>query len=473
VAGNEAGYESILKRKGKLSFVFLLFLIGFNVQFLVPLLLPMARGGEFSDTLRYYLVGFTVMFLAGGLALMGFGRMRTAQRSYSYWGGALLFVLLLAAAHSLIKGHSIYYDFRHFVAYLCLLVLPALGYNRKCWPILNKFIILHTFVGSAYIIFVLSTRNIALRTELYEVGGYNVIASSLYAIQYIIITYPIQTRLGKTSALVGTAAWLLYSLFLNHRITFILFPLDLLLLLVIMKRLNMIKQALFRSLIIGIFILVPLLLGMSQAYRAISQSELAQRLSIGVAKTQEKFTQAGDLSSTFVKNVRWTEIRIAAGQMGITHWLMGKGLAATWQHPQLYDGMPRRVVHFSYMNYLFHGGIPLLILLLVPLIWIIRAFFGGKDPFVICCAAYLLTQYLTMASYSIVQWTLGWALFCLCIGVCLKQADGTPSEEIQREDSLVHQHPYARRMQTFQIEHKRFRLLDDRPAYCPKRTKRN
>jgi hypothetical protein len=146
---------------------------------------------------------------------------------------------------------------------------------------------------------------------------------------------------------------------------------------------------------------------------------MEQSFQTGYTGLTRRWMAEGSVEKTITENDRWDEIKVVASQMSPLDWLIGKGADAQWRDVTfIYGGGERPVVHFSYMDFIFRGGIGLLIIMLFPLIWAYRAFRRSRDPLTLGAAASVLVVYLSMASANQIDMNLNWLLIALCMGRC-------------------------------------------------------
>ena len=433
------------KEKGEITFSLILFFIGFNIYYILPFIFQSSQFSAVENTVRYYVPAFLLMIGAALIEVFKSRKFYLSNISYTAWILFFVIIIFFIFFLSVIAGHSKWYSVKNAVAYLCLVLIPAFAHKRFYWPLFNRMFIVHTLIGCLFNLYVFFFKDISFRTAFFSTEGYNAMSSSLYAGHFLIITLPIQSKWGKRIGILSAFVLMINAILINKRLLMLMVPFDILLVLYIMSRMKLIKKTLSKLFVICIIFSAPLLLISGIAYKSIDDSQFSNKISTGIEKSKERFLAEGSVVSTVTKNVRWAEIKAAANKMSLLNWILGKGVAATWSHPELHEGKERRVIHVSYFQFIYHGGIIFLFLILIPLIWTIKSFFNTSNPLAVCCGSFLITRFLTMASYSIIQWSLDWILFSLCLGACLQTKPNKKGSFEERESIVVHKYAHAGR----------------------------
>lgn len=328
------------------------------------------------------------------------------------------------AARSLIAGETLSYIFWNLVVYLSLISMALLGQSSTIWRTLNRIFIIHTLVGSIYVLQRLLIGDIVQREDLMRMEGFNIISggswiipAALYAVPFLIFSFPRQPKLGKIAAMIGYFAISLLFLFWQSRLGTILIIVQVFVLMPIVWRSIHLRLFLpsrvMRPVILGGFILILLvsLANLSGDWR--------DRLSHGVSLLSDRWMMEGSIIRTTEYDARIDEAGIVIQQLSWDEWLVGRGIAATWQDPRIFGGEIRTMVHIGYLHYILIGGILLLIIMLFPFVWGLRALFKSSHIWTMAAGALWIEYSIMLIGYGFPSASMTWLLLGLALGKCV------------------------------------------------------
>ncbi len=409
-------------RKVSISPGLWLFLLGLNAYFILPFLFHTRLGSANPGTQRYYYVSYICLVLGGLLEGKTFLANLKRYRKYAIWVWFFLSATIWMTIRSVAQSESVVRIIWNAAAYFGFIIFVMAGQNSNLWSKLNKVFIVHTLIGSAYIIWVLLTSGVYNRIGVLSLSSYSllfnasdVIPVPLYAGPILMYSYTFQPRLGKLAAIFGYLASLLVYLFYQSRVGIGVAIIEILILAVILWRSRKISRINLRRTIFG---LLSVLLVVFIAYNfSMKSSSLGNRLFQAKLLLYQRFSSGVGMDTTSSES-RWLEARIVSGNFTWDEWLGGRGVAATWSDPQLFRGQLRTMVHIGYINFILNGGILLLLLMLVPFVWGMRALLKSSDWLTLAASGFVIQYYATIVVYGFPQESLVWMLFALAVGRC-------------------------------------------------------
>jgi hypothetical protein len=399
-----------------------LFLVGLNAFFLLPFLFPTDIYSSVVNTWRYYVASYLCILVG---AVLEIGRLRLSiQPAFKTWITLFAAILGWMTARSLIVGEPLQIVFWNGMIYLSLVVMAVLGQSDTTWKTLNNLFIAHTLIGGIYTLQTLSGSEMIQRIDLMTMSGFNILAgsgsnipASLYAVPFLLYTFPVQPKLGKLAAVLGYVATLTYFIFWQSRIGSVLVIVQLLILTPILWRRR--RFALFRlsdgiraMLILG-FIFVILVTGASLG------EGLGDRLGYAGSLLSDRWMLGGSVLGTMQDDYRVYEASVFIQQPSWDEWLAGRGVAATWQDARLYEGAVRSMVHIGYLHYILNGGILLLALMLAPLAFGVRALLKARDIPTMASGGLWIQYSAILLGYGFPSASLTWVLMGLAFGKCV------------------------------------------------------
>ncbi len=396
-----------------------LFLIGLNCLFFLPLLYPKALyQGAQAGTYRYYFLSW-LLISAGGI-------METVKHGFwlirrkPFWALVVVTSLALMTTQGLLEGEPLYSILYKTFPFYWLLFVPAIGVHERNWSWIWLTFFLHVTISILYSFNAFFIQGATSRIAIVQLSGQNFLAESFYMSAVLFLMLPVMRgRIikGVTLALLG--AHLLLSLFFFSRLAWFLLPVQLCMLLYISFR----ERKLLLTLPKTIFSLLLLGIAFGVIWVAFNDSsiflQIVSSINNAFAGLTGRFLEKGTLLDTVLQNERWYESRVVITSMKNTEWLFGKGLAARWSAAGFAQGEIRYMVHNTWLNAFYWGGIPLFLAITIPLIWTFRVLLRFSNVEALCCAAYLLVTYLTFPFYLRTTISLEWVPFCLFLGVCV------------------------------------------------------
>jgi hypothetical protein len=399
-----------------------LFLVGLNAFFILPFLFPTDIYTPVLRTWRYYVAAYLCIVMGAGWE---FRRLRLAmQPIFKTWIAVYAGIVGWMVTQSLIVGEPILEIFWNGLVYLSLIVMALLGQSGTLWKTLNRVFIIHTLAGSIYILQKILLNDITQREELMSMTGFNVISTgssvipaALYALPFLIFTFPKQPKLGKLATGLGYLALAFYFIFWQSRIGSILLIILLLISLFILwrgQRLRIFRSSrVMRLIIVTGLILVVLAnltnLGAGLGYRSIR----------GLSLLTDRWTMGGNILGTTEQDARVLEADVFIHQLRWNEWIAGRGVVAKWQDPRVYEGAVRNMLHIGYLHYLLTGGILLLILMLFPFAWGLRALLKSKSLITMAAGAIWIEYSIMLSIYGFPSASLTWLLLGLALGRCV------------------------------------------------------
>lgn len=393
-------------------FGLVVFLCGFNFLYLLPLIFPASRyETSFTNYFRYYYLSY-LMMVVGGIFEHNRNGWRFVNRHPFWWFFGVVLLAQMAFQAYMEDLHVLRIAI-YSIPYLYLFLLGEMGGRRENLPWIWWSIILQTIIALFFAANFYSTYGFMSKAELFATTGWKFMSMGNYACIFLLLMLPLQRIwLFKVVTASSIALHLINSLLTYHRLTWILLPLELLLLLVLLKRTNSVKippPALFFSLFASAFISVVMMFMAEPSMQGQQPSDGA--FERAKEKTLKRF-------ETDKGQDRLYEVKHASSQMELDDWFIGRGLAARWETDNEKMQETRRGIHFTYYFHIFRGGIPLLLIMCYPLRWILIVLMKSRDALPSCAAAFMLIVFIMAISFNILSPNCFWALSCIMIGIC-------------------------------------------------------
>lgn len=396
-----------------------LFLFGFHLLYFLPLIFPASRSeGAGFGIVRYYYLAYA--FMIAGSCLESHSLGYRIWRLHPYWSFFAVSSIVLMMARGYLEGEPFLGLVRKFYIFSGLVLTIHIGLRRKNWAWLWLSFLVHGTIGAMYSIHHFFFMGITGRADIYDMLGLNFLWQCNYAAPFLLLSLPLLA--GKKEKIIGVSSFLaanLKALFIYNRLAWFLVPAQAMLLFHTFLRSNRlrIKSSVNRLIVSGILAALLFTAGASIGFSWFA-NRMTPAFATAVEGTMNRFFNAGSLYDTIAKDTRRLEVKSAITSMGGIDWLIGKGFAGRWSASYLYEGMERSMVHISWVSYLFWGGVLLLWVMIIPVIWVFRILLRATGTAILCCASYLLIMYIQATSFNIATPNCHWVLFCIVLGLC-------------------------------------------------------
>jgi hypothetical protein len=400
-----------------------MFLGAFNIYYLLPFLFAAEKATYVLGSYKYYYGTYILTLLtalgSGALASRG----RVGGRRLRSWQIAYACALVFMIGNALFRGENPDNIFTYGLIYFTISAVSSLGSERGSWRMLTRILEIHALFGCLFVVWHFFVEGIVSRNLIYLTSGFNVLLTALYPGTFLFVTLPGQSWFRKATGIVTFILQTLQGYFQWLKFTSVLWPIHVLFLGLVQWRRKRPTTLPSRPIWVGAFLggislMVVVWIAateISDGHKS-SDSALLDPIVRGVEGTNKRWQEGGTALETTSDDLRWLEVRWVVSKMEWYEWLTGCGMGATWLSPNLYRGVERPMIHFSYMDFVFRGGVGFLILMLVPLWNAFIVLKRSRDTLSLGCAATVIIGYITMASYNISNMTSGWILFALCIG---------------------------------------------------------
>jgi hypothetical protein len=393
-----------------------LFLIGFQGMYFVPLLYPYTFfEPPPASAFRYYYLSWLLICAGGALETLDGGLWWI--RGKIAWASVLLAALAIITTKSITEGESLLSISNKCLPFYWLLLVPAVGLKARNWPWLWLSFLFQTPFGIVYSSHAFMARGATTRLAVLQMEGQNFLGICLYMAPFMFLMLPVFRDKGlRAFALFLFSLENLRCFFLSNRYTFFLLPVEILMVVYATFRSRgtlIVFQRFFMKAILAAVVLVPLSL-------AAAQSQLVSKLVPTFGEAYEGLIQRmgeGSVHDTIAFDNRWLELKVVSGSMEGMDWVLGKGLAARWSDPFYADWEERYMVHNTWLNSLYWGGVLLFLAVSWPLVWAIRLAFRSQSKARICAAMYIILMFMKFPAYLITFATQEWILFCLALGI--------------------------------------------------------
>jgi hypothetical protein len=415
---DKVSLKSIWADLKKPSLGLILFLIGFHGMYIVPLLFPHRLFEPSPDSaFRFYYASW-LLISAGGVLETFAGGLWWIRRK-RLWAAVLATAMSIMTTISLLSEESVLsISYKSFPFYWMLL-LPAVGLKPRNWPWLWLSFLIQAPVGIFYSLDAFVVRGVTTRLATFEMVGQNFLGQCLYMATFLFLMLPIfRDKRLRVLALGLFGLENLRCFFISNRYTWFLLPVEVLMVMYVTSRSRGTFPTLQRFFVKALFA-VLLVVSLSLA---IGQSQLIGTLTPTFGEAYEGLIQrmgGGSVHDAIADDNRWLELTIVSGTMDKMDWVFGKGLGARWSDPFYANWDERFMVHNTWVNSFYWGGICLALGVTWPILWAIRVILYSHSTAGICSAMYLLLLFMKFPAYLVTLPSLEWLLFCLALGVCV------------------------------------------------------
>ncbi len=372
---------------------------------------------------RYEAVAYALIFLGSYLAFFsGHGGKIWRQSRYRRWLGLYSGLVVLMVLRSFTSGASLLALFRETMPFL-LVAVVFIGQNKAYWRTLNNTFLIHTAVGVVYSILVLVTVSLGETTApltrglIWTQTDVMLAKNLLYAVPFLVVSYPAQARLGRTISVLGLLLVVVLGVLSQTRAVILWAVLALLLGGYIGFRVKSFmktygKVLLRLAVVLGIIVL---LFGGGSLER------------LGVSASWEsllsRFTGSQGVIHHTLGDARIYEAKLVVSTMSWDDWLLGRGVSARWSSSNMYSGETRSMVHIGYLHLIFVGGVGLVLLFaFFPLGVAWRLLLTSRDVGTLAAASIVVLYSVSLLYAGAPQAGLWFVLIFLCAG---KMAVGT------------------------------------------------
>jgi hypothetical protein len=399
------------------SWGLVLFLIGLNIAYFLPVIFPTYRGEvEQHGQYRYYLLARVLIVAGAFLESMADGFW--IRKRHPTWVAICFTCMLVMAILSLKDGSGIWEMLRNEQAYLWMLIVPAVSLRPGNWSWLLTTFACHAIFGIAHVNYMVFIRDLATRKELVDEGNmYNFMP--LYMATLLLMLLPmLRGTLFKAISVCAFGFASMFSFFGGKRFPILMIPVALAILGLCSFRHVQLRKKGWGLVMVVVFVLGVGIAGLAALLSdGWSQSKYT-KVAVASEQLQGRFTEKGDVGMTIFENTRWAEVESAIKSMAGWDWLIGRGFHAQWNDIYGLYYEQRFAIHNSFINVIYCGGPLLFLVIITPLVWTFRVLRRSHDLLGISCAAAMLMYYFTFSSYTVTYDTIGWLLFCLLLGRC-------------------------------------------------------
>jgi hypothetical protein len=308
---------------------------------------------------------------------------------------------------------------KQILVYGAPLVLIPVGGTILQSTVFRRAIVMHAVIGAALIVKTISAHDLVTRSD-YTTGEMEISmahGSVLYAVIPALLFLPIAKPPVIALTFMTAIAYSAYALSFQSRISSVLLVLAFGLAVLVKRRLARDLKwwrtvyLLFSMCILSL--IVSILIG--QSLGRFQESYEAFRL---------RWVQGASANITgnpITEDIRYHEVSLLADQMSSWDWLAGRGLLARWDGSDMYNGEMRAMVHVGYMNYVFMGGIPLLILMCVAPVLALRRNAKVASPYVLIGSCYVIIRIIELSAYGVPHLIPSWFVECIFVGGAMEQ----------------------------------------------------
>jgi hypothetical protein len=417
--GVASSFVATLRNLPRPSLGLVLFLVGMQLMYFLPLLIPANRvEGAALGTYRYLFM-VRMLVLAGAFLEAKAGGFWLLKR-YPTWTAWGIVTLALTTSTSLIAGGGVLDVVAVQHAFVWLLLVPAMALRPGNWTWLLMTIACQAAFGSTHALYQIFVAHVSTRIGLLEENDtYQFVGAGLCMGSLLLMLLPsFREKWLKRIAIVAYVSMTIQSFFAAMRYPLLLVPAELLLVSYCAFRVARAHGGLFRWMMAGPPTLVFLFLAWVLVSSAFELQGTKSMFADGSEQLVYRMTAEGSFRSTLSENKRWAEVRACMTSMSWTDWLVGKGFVTAWDDPEGLYMDARFMVHNSFVNCFYWGGLPLFLMVMTPLVWAMKVLSRSDDPVAIGCAAFMLTVYLKFPAYLIYTDSTFWLLFCIATGRC-------------------------------------------------------
>ena len=433
-------WVAALRSLKKPGFGLVLFLIGMHLMYFLPLLIPSSmKDGAAASTWRYGILARILIFAGAFLEAKASGFW--LLKRHPIWTGWSIVAIFLTSIISVMDGAGFIEILTRQHAFIWMLLIPAVVLRSNNWVWLLMTLTVHAVIGILHGLYQIVGVGEASRVALIlENDRYLFFTSALYMGLFLLLLTPsFRVKSLRVLAISAYVVLCINEFFAAQRYPLLLIPAELLILTYCVFRTTLVRGAIFR----GAMVLLLALALIACIWQFVQTAPETQGIKTMVIDADEqlmkRMTNKGDFSSTISNNERWAEVIAGMKSMTWWNWLIGKGVVPTDLAPGM---IVAGGIHNTYANSFYWGGIPLFIMVIIPLLWALKVFWRSREPVGLGCAAFMLIVYLKFPAYVITTDTLYWLLFCIALGCCarsealLTQAlrDISPGKHIRRFD---------------------------------------
>jgi hypothetical protein len=427
-------WRSIWANLGRPSLGMALFLMGFHGLFFLPLVFPTTYDSARSGVQRYYVLAYLLICCGAWLETVASGMWLLKRRQF--WAAFAVLSLSVMTIQGRLDGEGIVIIVTRIVPFVWLLLVPAVGMHARNWPWLWLSLFAQAVVGVPYALHAFFIEGATSRTAIHAMEGQNFLALCLYMAPFVVLMLPV---LRSNSLVLGAFSLfgiqVLQALFSAKRIVWFLIPVMILMLAYAKFRSGQ-SQMFLRRLFLGTLtalLLLPLL-------TLVVDSSMLQRLFPTIEQGYEglmgRMLEKGSVSDTIRENERWDEASESMATMNGADWIIGKGVGAKWvcwKFGKLGVDSDRFMIHNTWLNSFYWGGVFLFLVLAMPLVWTLRVFLRSTSTAGICCASVVLLAYIKFPAYLITTPTHEWIMFCLALGACVCHESVLPPRNVKTD----------------------------------------
>jgi hypothetical protein len=395
----------------------LIFLVGLNGMYFLPLIFPQALFEEaIGGTFRYYFLSWILVTIGGVIESRASGWW--LGRHKKLWSWVTIGAIALTATTSVLGKEPLYSIIYKSLPFYWLIFIPAIAIRAKNWPWLWLFFLIHGLVGALYSLRTFLVEGATMRFDIIKAEGQNFLSICLYMAAFLFMLTPaIRGRTFRITAISLFMVELAKAFFFQNRLTWLLLPAQIVLIGYILLR-SMSPRSFVTKFTMGLITIMVLLVITNAVIRSIPRTSDAassvERAYMGlISRMQEK----GSIINTIRENERWIELHFVVESMKTSDWLIGKGLSARWSSPAFAGGEERYMVHNTWLNCFYWGGLLMFLSLFIPFLWVVRLLALSRNVVALCCGSYLFTIFVAFPSFLRTMATLDWLVFCLMIGV--------------------------------------------------------
>ncbi len=331
-------------------------------------------------------------------------------------------VTLSLLVRGVAEGADKYMMLRSASSFALLATLPAIGAHRDNWPWLWLTLVVHSIIGLPSFYYLTLTRGITTRAAIMSSEETQFAFAGMYTVFFLFIMLPtMRSRWLRFLALLIFFTGLVAAMFSAGRGSWFHAVVTTCILCFVVFRKYGIWTYLGRVLPKTLVYVALLAMG-GLALLAITQElrnvGIAQTFTEAYSGLEARMTEKGSLMETLAENERWIEIQVVSATMSGSDWLFGKGLGAVWSDPHFAQGEARSMVHNTWLNCFFWGGVPLFLCVFWPLLWALREILFSRSPTAMCCAGFLLLMYWMFPFFLITDISTRWILCCITVGAC-------------------------------------------------------
>lgn len=399
------------------------FLLGFNLLFILDIVIPYDyEFGNAAGSRKYYVLAYFLLSLGGLLELVSQKRRSFLAQNLTWTMIAAFSIVYMVLMGRLYNNQSLINSVTYSaLPYLWMILLPALGMNKRNWEVILPFVFVHVVIAVAYVLYQSFSLEGFTRDALVEAGSRRDIGTTvLYGPMFLFCMLPaIMNWRDKAWALASILTYYLNRMFYAARLPFVLFFFLVGLFLFTSWRFRILHRHL-RFISCASVAAV----GFVMLFLVYDSGKIVGALETGWNGFVERSTMKGTVVDSIIENERWDEMdSVIRSIRSPVDWIFGRGFGTTfivhWGDSEKVE--ERNMTHQSWLHCLMIGGIPLFYVVMRWLPFAMKKYFKSTDLFVTCCAAYMLYIFSYFPFFLQMRPTLAWIFFCLCIGGCFSR----------------------------------------------------